>query len=637
MIDTLALTLRQDMFQITNPEKFTPSARWIEDFGKSIHGMKSKQNPTKKELLHGIYKPRLTFSYCFTSARTRELMLRVELSLPKLLFGNNFDELQYKDFKLLIEKLATTLETMGVIVSTDTLSQAPVCAIHYSKNIALTDGSIPFSYINRIKEANARLSLDTNESTYRNDGHGYKWHCNAYEVAFYDKIKDLEKAKQSCKLTIEKDSELQLSIIDSFAHRHRLEYLRMEVRLNKREMIKRLFKKLNIKSNLTFKNLFKPAIAKKVLLHYLDEIERNRLPLLDFKAKNDQALLAALCINNPQLNPKQILQMFGLKKSLELYTIRELRTMFCKCNSRSWYRLMADAKKLNLPATESPLSTLRESIMKFKPTKLSNIAKKRYISMYNFQHIPEQEKAAQWFLLLEPLIRNRASRPNPETSPLLIVLNNKWKNPKVVIEFALKNCKNADQIFSRSSEIKSEQNPDNIIDDMFSELRAIQYLVQKGFSDITYHKKNSVDFTATIQGNTIGIEVAYIHGPNFKTQEIYPDATNKFSPVYKLGSHNTINRLISIYQKKEKQITNHGYNQSNAIILIVSDLQELYAPWLDHELIENKHPVEYFVLNCFIPTVIFAPGTIYEPNNEALNGLFGELTQITPRIFQKPM
>jgi hypothetical protein len=99
VIDTLALTLRRNMFQITDPDKFTPSAPWIEDYGKSMQSIKSKQNPTKKELLHGIYKPRLTLSYCFTSARTRELMLRIELSLPKLLYDNNFDELQYKDFK----------------------------------------------------------------------------------------------------------------------------------------------------------------------------------------------------------------------------------------------------------------------------------------------------------------------------------------------------------------------------------------------------------------------------------------------------------------------------------------------------------------------------------------------------------
>ncbi len=372
-IDTIAITLTSDSFQITQPDKFTPSARWIENYGCAVYGIRSKQNPTKKELKQGIYKPRLTLSHRFTKNHTQEIILRIELSLPKLLFGNNFDELQYKDFLPVIKKLAATLETMGVIASTDALSHAPVSAIHYSKNIALTDGSIPFSYINKIKEANVRLSVDTNESTYRNDGHGYKWHCNTYEVAFYDKIKDLEKAKYSCKLAIEKDSEVQLSILDAFANRNKLEFLRMEVRLNKREALKRLLTKLNIKADLTFKSLFKPAIAKKVLLHYLDQVESNRLPLLDYRAKSDEALLANLRVYNPKFTHKQILQAFGLKKALEIYTLRELRAMFGSSSSRSWYRLMVDAKNVKLPAIQSPLGVIREGIVQFKPTKLAHI------------------------------------------------------------------------------------------------------------------------------------------------------------------------------------------------------------------------------------------------------------------------
>lgn len=87
----------------------------------------------------------------------------------------------------------------------------------------------------------------------------------------------------------------------------------MEVRLNKREAIKRLFRKLNLKADLTFKSLFKPAIAKKVLLHYLDEVESKRPTLLDYKPKSDQALLVALRVNNSELNHRQILQIFGPK------------------------------------------------------------------------------------------------------------------------------------------------------------------------------------------------------------------------------------------------------------------------------------------------------------------------------------
>lgn len=41
----------------------------------------------------------------------------------------------------------------------------------------------------------------------------------------------------------------------------------MEVRLNRRK-IKQLLTNLGIKANLTFKGLFKPATAKKVLLHF---------------------------------------------------------------------------------------------------------------------------------------------------------------------------------------------------------------------------------------------------------------------------------------------------------------------------------------------------------------------------------
>jgi hypothetical protein len=117
-------------------------------------------------------------------------------------------------------------------------------------------------------------------------------------------------------------------------------------------------------------SLFKPAIAKKVLLHYLDELESKRPALLDYTAKSDEALLAALCINNPELGCKQILQMLGLKKALELNTPRELRVLFARFNKRSWYRLMADAKKVKLPIIGSPFEIVREQITKFKPCKL---------------------------------------------------------------------------------------------------------------------------------------------------------------------------------------------------------------------------------------------------------------------------
>ena len=117
MIDTVVLLLPQDMFQITDPNKFTPSARWVlGESARTIHGIQSKQNPTKREMWQGIYKPRLTLMHRANLNGMREIVLKMELSLPKLFYGNNFEELKGKDLQPLLQKLSHTLGQMGVIV-----------------------------------------------------------------------------------------------------------------------------------------------------------------------------------------------------------------------------------------------------------------------------------------------------------------------------------------------------------------------------------------------------------------------------------------------------------------------------------------------------------------------------------------
>jgi len=371
MIDTIVLTLTHEQFQITDPEAFTPSAEWATS-NKSQRGMISRQAPTKAQLNKGIYTPRLTLAHRINEFRKRDIMLKIELSLPKLMFGNNFAELRFKDFDAIVQKLVTTLKKMGVNTKLEAICHAPVSAIHYSKNICLTDGSTPNSYITKIRQANIALSLDVNQTEYRNEGHSFKWHANYYEVAFYDKIRDLEKAKISDKRAIEQDNELQMSIFDRLQKRRTFfEVLRMEVRLNRRAKIKSLFKKLGIKADLTFKKLFKPAIAKKVLLHYLDEIESKRPKLLDYRATSAKALFTDLMFNNPDLGAKQIWQIYGFKTALDNIDIRELRNMHTRFSDRTWFRLMEDVNKIKLPPrTQNSFKVIREQLEKLEPLKM---------------------------------------------------------------------------------------------------------------------------------------------------------------------------------------------------------------------------------------------------------------------------
>lgn len=380
MIDTIVLTLPQESFAITNPDAFTPSAQWaITENKYALRGIISKQNPTKKELASGVYNPRLTLlqhPYFAKASKgkptsTVKTLLKIELSLPKLFFGNNFEELTQKQFPDLVQKLCTVLHTMGIATDVETIACASASGIHFSKNIPLTDGSIAYHYISKIKEANATLTLDVNQTDYRNTGHSYKWHSNAYELVFYDKIRDLEQAKKSDKRSMEKDNAIQLHLYDALHNKKMFEVLRMEARLNNRRKIQQLLKKLNIKAELTFKGLFKTNIARKVLLHYLAEVERARPPLLDFKTNNAKSLLVTLIFNNPTISPRRILQLYGMKLALDHISIRELRTMFGACNKRSWYRLIADMKDVTItqhPAPPNSFKFIRDCLEAFKAT-----------------------------------------------------------------------------------------------------------------------------------------------------------------------------------------------------------------------------------------------------------------------------
>ncbi len=145
---------------------------------------------------------------------------------------------------------------------------------------------------------------------------------------------------------------------------------------------------------------------------------------------------------------------------------------------------------------------------------------------YQFEHISSTERAEDWFRLLYPLIQARLLRGKLENSRLLKVLNlvngiRTWKSVKHSIETVLTNVRNGERILARTAEIKKSPDPDGIIDDMFAEIRTVPYLLIKGFKNITYCRRNGLDFVGEFEGNIFHIESTYVHGPDFKTQEMF--------------------------------------------------------------------------------------------------------------------
>ncbi len=366
MLDTIAINLRQTDYVIRHPERFHPHAGAMRNplFGDG--GMiKCVYNPTKKEKAQG-YLPRLTIYKKPYGDWLDAVWMKIEFSAPKLVFGNNFEELNgNQDFNQVIEALFTALERMGIETTRDMLINAKVSAIHYSKNILLERDTPCSLLIQTLEKLDMSARLDLNQTDFRNGGQMVKYHASNYEIALYDKVKDLEQArKYGAGRGAERDYDCQLGFL---AELRKPEVLRLEIRLKSRK-IKSLLAVLGFKSRTTMKELFCANLARAVLLHYWDEITKG-LYILNIDATDTEKLADNIRAHFPSKRPTSVLALMGFIRACHDVGVRGTKILLC-LNDAQFYRLKADAKKLEQDA-RSPrfriLASIRAQLKEFIP------------------------------------------------------------------------------------------------------------------------------------------------------------------------------------------------------------------------------------------------------------------------------
>ena len=192
MIDTVCLLIPKDKLTVLDLSSYGVP-RW-NLHSKTDQYEKFVKNPSKRDLDSGLYFPRLT-GYKRKSYG-QEANVRIEFSVPKLLYLNNLDELEDKDFPEVIETLMERLQTMGIVVKKSVLENASVSSVHFSKNIQLEDGYTVCHLISEMNKVNLRKSFDFAKTRFMNDGQSLYAHTTAHQLVIYDKIADLNKDKK---------------------------------------------------------------------------------------------------------------------------------------------------------------------------------------------------------------------------------------------------------------------------------------------------------------------------------------------------------------------------------------------------------------------------------------------------------
>lgn len=231
--------------------------------------------PSNSYKRSGIYLPTLRYAERpATRTQDRSYELNIELSLPKLYYGNNFNELTDDLFSAVLAKLSRLLRTVyGIRIKPSTLERALVGRIDYSKNIIFTDRTPVSTIISTLEKAEIPKTYDVQKTNFRNGGLIYHAkHTNTIDVVLYDKIADLRQGKVSDKRTREDDNYSQLNLIAEFDKHPNVTIPRWEIRLSTRRKIRKELEAVGVGNDLHFSHLFSTDISRKILLQHWEKI-----------------------------------------------------------------------------------------------------------------------------------------------------------------------------------------------------------------------------------------------------------------------------------------------------------------------------------------------------------------------------
>lgn len=365
MIDTICLLIPKDQMRY-----LSEISSW-ELYSKTDQYAKFVRNPSKAEKETGKYFPRLTG---YKRKFSQEANVRMEFSVPKLIYLNNLEELEDKDFPKVIEVLQDRLRIMGVIVSKPILQNAPVSSVHFSKNIVLREGYTVNHLISEMNKVNLRKSFDFAKTRFINDGQSLYAHTTSHQLVIYDKVADLGKDK---KRGIDKDQTFyQRSLFAELNKEDEpQEIIRFEIRLSQKQKMNKVLENLGYQKNPVFKQVFNTEMSKKVVTDYWKKLIKERNLGLFSLSVSIKDILRTLFLADKKLKPKQAIYLLGLfMLAKDENGMRQLRTIIAKrSHDRTWYRIAKDIQEATGLITKNKLrdwvTQLDKHLDEYKPYK----------------------------------------------------------------------------------------------------------------------------------------------------------------------------------------------------------------------------------------------------------------------------
>lgn len=369
MIDTITLSvnirnLKPPFVDSSRAHEWIPNISHIIKGGHSLlHGrgcLPHYRPPLPDEERSGLYFPEVKLLEVVKKGCGIQLYLHITFSASKLVFRNNFNELEDRQLHWVCSHLAFRLRRMGIKITPKVLEEATVVEIHYSKNIILTAYPIGevFALFRRIKKP-PTFNLDYKDYSY-SSGQSFSLYQENYAICFYDKKRESKKHRKFN----------HPLYADAWETPKNTEVLRMEVRCQTSSIIKRKLGMLGfaIPDPPTLESLFKSEIAQAVLLHEFKTL-RSCLPPIALTGSLAD-ILYTVSIYNPDLTPAGTLNAAAMiKLQNELGNETAIRKALSISSSTTWCerKRLVNSLKLPSPKTSNILDEIERQLTEFMP------------------------------------------------------------------------------------------------------------------------------------------------------------------------------------------------------------------------------------------------------------------------------
>lgn len=221
----------------------------------------------KQKLLHG-YQPRLTVQKQMNPKGGFRWYMYVEFSVQKLLFGNNYQEVDDGDFGTVCNKLEDFLKSKGISLSAKEVADTICKIVHYSKNCIVSN---THDAILALQKADFGVNFGYKQSKRLDEYYGGGMGLNVYiqkrSLSFYDKNAELKQSTKSGDQPSLTTQDLQKI--------NRNQILRMEFRLEDKRQIRKFLgiHGFEVDAQPKFSQVYGKRQAKAILRSELSQID----------------------------------------------------------------------------------------------------------------------------------------------------------------------------------------------------------------------------------------------------------------------------------------------------------------------------------------------------------------------------